>query len=538
MDTHRLSDHPAANGHGSSRDIEHDIERTRHHMDDTLDAIGERLNPRHLFDDLLDLFRSGESGDRRSADYARQAKQAGRSVARKIKAHPVPALLCAAGAAWLLYEELANEDEGSSSSFDKLERWSADQQVSSPMPSEGRRWSRGVAAWHPEYDWSGSQESEQAWTSRAERTVGESTTLLSNKDVSHADKLKLISAKIMSLSGRKRHDLHSQWAELHEHSGSFVDARTGEPYEENYGQDLQSLIACDTAASHHHWTDESDESQSNRAAQTLEKVKGSLAETGANVKDKLRDAASHVREFVSGNGGMADAMRSARDTGSRTWERTRDGTRRMGRSIADSIDSGRERLREGWDYSAEQARHGYEMSRDRLQEGYAYSRDQVRRGYRQSRDFVQQNMEERPLAVGAACVGLGLIVGLLIPESRKEQELLGEHADELKRKAREAGADLVERGERVAKAAASAADSEMEKQGIKPRAMEGQSPSGENLLERGKQVAEAAVKGAKDEAQKQGLSQGNLSGGAGQKPEQDPRPAASTRKNSTGGPAC
>lgn len=506
METHRLSDHPRSNGHGS-REIEHDIERTRHEMDETLDAIGERLNPRHLFDDLLDLFRSGDSAG--GADYARQAKQAGRSVARKIKAHPVPALLCAAGAAWLLYEELANDDEGSSSGFGKLQRWSAGHEPSHGAAQQGRAWSRGVAAWHPEYDWSASHETEQAWFTRAERTLGETNTLLANKDVSHGDKLKLISAKIMSLSGRKRHELHSQWADLPEHSGSFVDARTGEPYDDTYGQELQSLIACDTAASHHHWADDADDTQSQRAAEALEKMKASLSQSGANVKDKLRNAASHVRDFVSSQGPMAGAMRSARDSGSRTWERTRDGTRRMGRSIADSMDSGRERLREGWDYGSEQARHGYEASRDRLQEGYAYSRDQMSRGYRQSRDFVQQQMDERPLAVGAACIGLGLIAGLLIPETRKEHELLGERADDLKRKAREAGSDLVERGEQVARAAASAADSELEKQGIKPRAMEGEMPSGENLMERGKQVAQAAVKGAKSEAENQGLSQGN-----------------------------
>lgn len=529
MDTNRLSDSPRANGHGNTREIEHDIERTRHEMDETLDAIGERLNPRHLLDDLLDLFRSGDSGEGGGADYARHARQAGRSVARKIKAHPMPALLCAAGAAWLLYEELTAEDEGSSSGFDKLEGWSAGHEPSHDFPSAGRRWSPGVAAWHPEYDWSTSHETEQAWSARAERTLGETNALLSNQDVSHGDKLKLIAAKIMSVSGRKRQELHSQWSDLREHSGSFVDARTGEPYDDTYGQELQSLIACDTAASHHHWTDDADETLSTRAAETLEKLKTSLAGSGAGVKDKLRNAAAHVREFVSGNGSMAGAMRSARDSSSRTWERAREGTRQLGRSIADGMGTGRERVREGWDYGSRQARHGYEVGRDRLQEGYAYSRDQMSRGYRQSREFVQQNMEERPLAVGAACLGLGLLAGLLIPETRKEHEFFGERADELNRKARDAGSDLIERGERVAKAAVSAADAELEKQGIKPAALQRQSSSAEDLLERGKHVAQAAVRAGQREAEKQGLSQGKQTSAG---------PTTASLANAPGGPHC
>src|SRR5690606_17572664 len=102
------------NGYSTnSREIEQDIERTRQEMDETLDEISERLNPRHLLDEVLDMFRS--EGTNRGRQYAaRQAKSAGKKaarvagkqMARTVKEHPLPSMLIAAGVAWMLYDEM------------------------------------------------------------------------------------------------------------------------------------------------------------------------------------------------------------------------------------------------------------------------------------------------------------------------------------------------------------------------------------------------------------------------------------------------
>jgi hypothetical protein len=42
----------------SSEAIRSDIKGTRREMDETLDELGERLHPRHLLDDVIDLFSS------------------------------------------------------------------------------------------------------------------------------------------------------------------------------------------------------------------------------------------------------------------------------------------------------------------------------------------------------------------------------------------------------------------------------------------------------------------------------------------------
>ena len=41
--------------------IRSDIDVTRRRMDDTMDALGERLQPRHLLDEVLGYFRGNSS---------------------------------------------------------------------------------------------------------------------------------------------------------------------------------------------------------------------------------------------------------------------------------------------------------------------------------------------------------------------------------------------------------------------------------------------------------------------------------------------
>jgi ElaB/YqjD/DUF883 family membrane-anchored ribosome-binding protein len=86
-----------------------DIDVTRQRMDDTIDSLGERLQPRHLLDEVAGWFR-GETaeGDSRLNQLrdkvSRGANQAAQSVVETVKANPVPALLIGAGVAWMIYE--------------------------------------------------------------------------------------------------------------------------------------------------------------------------------------------------------------------------------------------------------------------------------------------------------------------------------------------------------------------------------------------------------------------------------------------------
>ena len=60
--------------------------------------------------------------------------------------------------------------------------------------------------------------------------------------------------------------------------------------------------------------------------------------------------------------------------------------------------------------------------------------------------------EEAPLAFGAAAMALGLMGGLLVPTTRKEEELMGEASGRFKEKARELGESALHQGAEMAQA--------------------------------------------------------------------------------------
>lgn len=95
---------------GSSDAIKSDIQNTRSEMDETLDELGQRLNPRRLFNDFLDMLSPQGEGGGAMNQVGTTLKQGSRSVSRYARQHPAPALLMAAGVAWAIYDA-AREDE-------------------------------------------------------------------------------------------------------------------------------------------------------------------------------------------------------------------------------------------------------------------------------------------------------------------------------------------------------------------------------------------------------------------------------------------
>lgn len=442
----------------SSRQIEREIARTRHDMDETLHEIGERLHPRHLLDQVLDLFRSDEGRAKRH-EYAHGAQKVGKQVVREMKKHPVPMLLCGAGLAWLAYEELARDDED--------ERWRELDHYGEPhaaVPAggpytgpAGREWR--TAAWSKDFDWAGSPDQE-SWTARAQHTLDELKASLADSTVSVRDKLKSVAARTFALSGHKRKDLHAQWAALRENSGSFVDARTGEPYDDSYGEEFRNLLACDYCATAE-WTPEQERSWSAKAGQALEEIQSTLSTAGASAGETFQAMASKIGEFVGSTCEMAaDSGRRLGHQASHVWDRTRDGGARMGREIG----------------------------------------ERVKHGAVQTRDQFARAVDEYPLAVGAAFLGLGLLAGLVLPETRAEDEWLGEASDDLKQRAKETGQELLERGQQVAEATMAAATEEAERQGLTPQQL---GEKAEHAMEKVEHVVERAADEARAETERQ-----------------------------------
>src|SRR3954447_15267579 len=92
----------------SSEEIRQEIRGTRRGMDETLNELGDRLHPRHLLDDVIDLFRGREGAS--NSQLAQTSKSVGRNVSRAIREHPLPALLVGAGIAWWIVDAVSDDD--------------------------------------------------------------------------------------------------------------------------------------------------------------------------------------------------------------------------------------------------------------------------------------------------------------------------------------------------------------------------------------------------------------------------------------------
>lgn len=378
----------------SSGRIKSDIDETRSEMDDTVDALAARLQPRHLLDDALDYFgrkggstssATGESGGSSgssggsSTDFV---KDAGSAVLKKLRQHPLPAVLMAAGAAWLFLE-------------------------------------------------------------------------------GDGDKV---------LKARAR---YKNWKDEPEmYSGSYVDARTGQPYDRaTYGagyeggsssssssSDGGNVAAAKDAAS-------AAAGKAKTAASSLkDKASGvgsSITDAAGNLVDKAKGAASSLADTASDYAG--DARDAAGDYAGQA------------KGVASSYASS----------ASQTSRQAYEASLRKTQKGYAYSRDRF-----------DDAMREYPVAVGVASLAAGLLAGLLVPRTRREDELFGDYSDDLKGQATDLGRHAYEEAKHVAEATYDSAISEAKKQGLTP----------EQLKEQGKQLADAAA----DQAQKHGLTADRL----------------------------
>lgn len=119
---------------------------------------------------------------------------------------------------------------------------------------------------------------------------------------------------------------------------------------------------------------------------------------------------------------------------------------------------------------------------------------------RQAKLGFWQKMEENPLMVGAATLALGVIAGLSLPSTRKENELMGETRDRLFEEVKETGQEVLEKGRHVAEAVVDTVKHEAQGQGLTPDSVVS------NVADKVRTVAKEAAHTAKEEAKRQDLT--------------------------------
>lgn len=111
------------NGNRRPEEIESEIQQTRLRVDDTIDAIQDKLSPSQLMEQAIDYFR--HSG---SADFASNLGEA-------IKRNPVPVTLVGVGLAWLMMSGSSRNASDHQSNRDDLSGYDYDPDTSIYNPN-------------------------------------------------------------------------------------------------------------------------------------------------------------------------------------------------------------------------------------------------------------------------------------------------------------------------------------------------------------------------------------------------------------------
>jgi hypothetical protein len=207
------------------------------------------------------------------------------------------------------------------------------------------------------------------------------------------------------------------------------------------------------------------EEREGRFSSALHDAKDRVTGAAGTAKHAVSDAASTAKHAVG------DAASSAKH------------------AVGDAASSAKDAVLD----AANSAKEAMAGAKERVVDATASARERTRYQARQAQMGFWQSMEERPLAIGAAALALGVVAGLMAPSTRKEDELMGETRDRLMERAREVGEEALEKGKQVASVAVDTLKEEAERQDLTP----------EKLAEKVRTVATEATNKVKEEGKKQ-----------------------------------
>lgn len=161
-------------------------------------------------------------------------------------------------------------------------------------------------------------------------------------------------------------------------------------------------------------------------------------------------------------------------------------------SVKEKAAEAKGKLAEGMESAKEKGRE----IRERAAGAGRAARDKASQLKQGAQRKFAETSEAHPLTTGLGFLALGVLAGLAVPTSRKEDEWMGEWSDRVKGRAKSKGQELIERGKHVASAAVSAARQEAAEQGFTPEA----------IKEKAQSVAAEAKDAAHGAAQREGFT--------------------------------
>jgi ElaB/YqjD/DUF883 family membrane-anchored ribosome-binding protein len=131
-------------------------------------------------------------------------------------------------------------------------------------------------------------------------------------------------------------------------------------------------------------------------------------------------------------------------------------------SAGQALERSRHRAGEATSRAQERAREITSRTQDRV----GRLGDRARYQAQRASGGFQRMLQENPLAVSALAAGVGAAVGLAVPETSKEHEMMGEARDNLVERAQDKAQEAQQKVQRVAEEAQSTAREEADNQGL------------------------------------------------------------------------
>lgn len=150
---------------------------------------------------------------------------------------------------------------------------------------------------------------------------------------------------------------------------------------------------------------------------------------------------------VETGGTSGDQTESVRDRAEHAAENVRDRAEHAADSVREGAHEAADRVREKASDVAENASERVE----RVQNRVGHWSDEAQYYARRAERRVEYAVQDNPVAAGAMAMAIGLAAGLLIPETRREHELMGPMRDRMLDKAGESARRASQKAREVAK---------------------------------------------------------------------------------------
>jgi ElaB/YqjD/DUF883 family membrane-anchored ribosome-binding protein len=167
------------------------------------------------------------------------------------------------------------------------------------------------------------------------------------------------------------------------------------------------------------------------------------------------------------SGPLTDAQRWAGETKDQVQRKTEDvvvNVQDQAEALRDNVSEAATHAQERVTETAEQAREKAMQARMQTQQAAEDFQRQAQIKARQVKRTFWQTLEENPLAIGAAAGVAGALVGLALPITEKENELMGETRDHLMEEASATVQDTARKAQNVAERAVQTATDEAKRE--------------------------------------------------------------------------